>query len=100
MALADLPRVDPLPRGADPRLRSGAGRPLPLGILIFAGGIAAALFSSRVLLQEIETQPDMIGYVTVKRTGAMWDKAMHAIGTTVPDRVLHDAIRRVETQAF
>jgi hypothetical protein len=71
-----------------------------LGILIFAGGIAAAVFGSRVLLQELETQPDMIGYTTMKEAVGIWDKAMHTVGATVPDRVLHDAIRRGEARSF
>lgn len=100
MPLLDLSTGDPLPKGADPRLASGAGRPLPLAILILAGGITAALFGSRVLLQEIETRPDMIGYTTIREAGAMWDHAMHAIGATVPDRILHDAIRRWEAHVF
>jgi hypothetical protein len=82
------------PKGADPRLRSATGRRFSLGTLIFAGGLTAALFGSRILLQEIQSQPDMIGFATINSIGIAWNNAMHLIGATIPDHLLHDAIRR------
>jgi hypothetical protein len=88
------------PKGADPRLQPGNGRSINLVSLVCFGGLAAAVFGSRVLLQEIETAPDMPGYGMIRHVGAIWNGAMRAIGGTLPDRVLHDSVRGVEAKHF
>ena len=97
----EIPSTTPQPpKGADPRLQSTTGRSLPLTTLIFAGGLTAALFGSRILLQEIQSQPDMLFYQSIKNLGTAWNKTMQVIGTATPDRMLHDAIRRAESQTL
>jgi hypothetical protein len=68
--------------------------------LVIAGGFTAALFGSRIILQEIQSQPDMIFYQSLRAAGAAWNNAMQTIGVTAPDHVLHDALRRAESQTL
>ena len=90
----------PPPKGADPRLGPGSGYRFHLTTLILAGGLTAALFSSRILLQEIQSQPDMARFKTLEYVGIAWNKTMRAVGATAPDRVLHNTIRRAESQTI
>jgi len=89
----------PAPKGADPRL-SGTGRRFNLRASILAGVLTAALFGSRILLQEIDSQPDMPGYAILRRAANAWDIAMRHTGAALPTRALHDGIRAAEAAHF
>ncbi len=89
-----------VPKGADPRLEPETGRHFSLTVALLAGSLAAALFGSRVLLQEIDSQPDMPGYATLRPALAFWHHAMQRIGAAAPDHALHDGIRAAEAKPF
>ena len=68
--------------------------------MLLVGGLTAALFGSRVLLQEIQTQPDMPYYEIIRQVGLAWQRLMQRIGATAPDRVLHDGTHTAEGARF
>ncbi len=88
------------PKSADPRLRPAPHGRTNLATLLAAGALTAAIFGSRVVLQEIETKPDMAGYETLRHAGLLWDDTMRYLHATAPDTALHDGIRRIEGRRF
>ena len=91
--------IEAAPKGADPRLNATEKR-FRLSAAIFAGACAAALFGSRILLQEIDSQPDMRGYALLHHAALSWHSTMRRSGTTLPDQKLHDGIRAMEASHF
>jgi hypothetical protein len=87
------------PKNADPRLRPAQGRS-GLTTLLVAGALSALVFGSRVVLQEIQSTPDMMGYDTIRRVGMIWDEAMHYVHATQIDAKLHGETRKVEQERF
>ncbi len=68
--------------------------------MLIAGALTAMLFGSRVLLQEIQSDPDVPGYETVRQVGVRWENAMRHMLATAPDKKLHDDIREAEEKRF
>ena len=91
--------LDPAPKGADFRLSATQNR-FRLGAAILAGACAATLFGSRILLQEIDSQPDMRGYVFLHHAASAWNDAMRWTRASLPDHTLHDSIRAAEAARF
>jgi len=96
----EAPIAATVPKGADPRLLPETGRHFRLTAALLAGGLAAAIFGSRLLLQEIDGQPDMPGYATLRPAAALWHQAMQRIGAAAPDHALHHGIRAAEARHF
>jgi len=88
------------PKNADPRLCPAPQGRTSLTIMLMAGALTATLFGSRVLLQEIQSDPVMVGYETIRHLGMLWDNAMQEVQATAPDKKLHDDIREVEGKKF
>lgn len=91
--------IEAAPKGADFRLSASVNR-FRLSAAIVAGACAAALFGSRILLQEIDSQPDMRGYTFLHHAASTWNNAMRLSGAALPDRILHDGIRAAEAARF
>jgi len=91
---------DNAPKNADPRLCPAPQGRMNLTTLLVAGALSALIFGSRIVLQEIQSKPDMAGYETIRRFGVFWDNAMRHVYATKPDVALHDDIRRVEEKRF
>ena len=87
------------PRNADPRLLPATGR-TGLATLLVAGALSAIIFGSRVVLQEIQSEPDMMGYSTIRRAGMIWDEAMRYVRATKLGAKLHEETRKVEEARF
>ncbi len=90
---------DAPPKNADPRL-CPAQHHVSLTTLLVAGALSALVFGSRVVLQEIQSKPDMIGYDSIRRVGMKWANAMQDIRATAPDSALHQKIRKTEEARF
>jgi hypothetical protein len=91
----------PAPKNADPRLRPApAGTPSGLKTLILAGGLSAAIFGSRVILQTIQSEPDMLYYDSLRRVGLVWNSSMKLLHATAPDTALHALVRKAENARF
>jgi len=96
-SIADIVLV---PKGADPRLRAsppGTRRP-NLAALIAGGAIAALLTGSRVVLGDIDSQPDLPFAGMLHEMASGWQDAMTRAGLAAPDRVLHAAMERVQNK--
>jgi hypothetical protein len=89
-----------MPKKADPRLSPAPRGAVSLNALMLAGAISAAVFGSHVVLREIQSEPDMAGYATLRHAAVIWDHAMQHARASVPDTALHAMVRKVEAARF
>jgi hypothetical protein len=78
-------------KGADPRLTPTRHR-FGITTALCAGAVTSALFGSRVLLQTIDSAPEMAGYAQLHAMANFWNAAMVRGRFAAPDRALHKAV--------